>query len=190
MSRVEKSGKKKTDKKKTEKKIEKKNKHWQCLESPLMVKHLANWTMNWLKTGYEPCPPPCMSTSCPPDVTHVMNSPRTSPFCRSSASVYYCQWNQIEKKQGRPGNAPFATYVHHTHTQHYLLPGSWTWRGYSSVQLLHGMRPDWQPVWHAVYGGRCRYGKRGKKIWRTHRLTGGWKSVSFPSKCWSLFGVN
>ena len=130
----------------------------QCLESPLVVKHsTGQWTDRRLAMG--PAPP-----SCPPDVTHVMNSPR---FHRSSTSVYYSQ-QKLNRKKNKLGTRLMHPCT--PHTQHYLLPGSWTWRGYSSAQLLHGMRPDWQPVWHAVYGGRCRYRKRGKKIWRTHRL--------------------
>ena len=55
----------------------------QCLDFPLAVKrsHLADWTINWSKTAridYGPCPP--TSTSHPPDVSHMMNSPRSSTF--------------------------------------------------------------------------------------------------------------
>jgi len=88
----------------------------QCLESLLVVKHsnLANWPMNWSKTGYGPGPPR--------PYVHLTSLtwwilPGLPLFHHSSTSVYYSQRKPNRKKQtGNEANAPFATYAHHTHS--------------------------------------------------------------------------
>ena len=54
---------------------------------------------------------PLTSTSYPPDVIHVKNAPRPSPFffffCWSSALVYYCE----RKWKVKTGEAWFTGHV-------------------------------------------------------------------------------
>ena len=53
--------------------------------------------------------PPPMSTSCPPDVIHVMNVPRPSPFNfhQSSNFVYYCE-RKVKIKMGKAWNQGYS----------------------------------------------------------------------------------
>jgi len=53
-------------------------------------------------------PSPLTSTSCPPDIIHVICVPRPSPFSRSSSSVYYLQ---IEQKTGEAWERGYAVAV-------------------------------------------------------------------------------
>ena len=96
------------------------------------------------------------STSCPPDVIHMMNVPRPSLFSRSSAPMYYCE-HKWKVKTGEAWERGYlCTFCSKSPKTHNCCALEWgSFLGQYVILCQKCSRPGALPYYTMTFTGFC-----------------------------------